>query len=202
MPALARPGDPYVSDKGDVILDGDRTPMDALPRADSVLGAPIAKHVVPKAHNTIADLPAEQNLQTAVNAILVYHLLGLSDNEIGHILHIPLEDVKRVKSHIAYQETFDTLFHEMININSNSLQSKIAAFAGDALENVMGIATNSKHDLAKLKANQDLLDRSGLHPEHLFGKHKEDDGFDSLKIVIQDGEDKDTKVNINLNRRK
>lgn len=200
MAALARPGDPYVSDKGEVFLE-DGNPMNALPRADSVLGAPLAKNIIPKSRKTLADLPAEKNVQTAINCIIVYQLLGLSENEIAHTLHIPIEDVKRVKSHIGFQETFDILFHEFININSTSLQSKIASFAGTALDNVMEIASTSKHDLAKLKANQDLLDRSGLHPEHLFGKFKDDDGFDSLKIVIQDGDDKEMKVDVDLKRR-
>lgn len=201
MPNLARPGDPYVSDKGEVILDGEGSAMNALPRADSVLGAPLARNIIPKNRATIADLPAEANLQTAINCVIVYQLLGLSENETSHLLHIPLADVQRIKHHIAYQETFDILFHEFINTNSNSLQAKIASFAGDALQNVMHIAAHSKHEVAKLKANQDILDRSGLHPEHLFGKHKEDDGFDSLKIVIQDGEDKDMKIDVDIRRK-
>ena len=201
MPNLARPGDPYITDKGDVVLDGEGKAMNALPRADSVLGAPLARNIIPKNRATIADLPAEANLQTAINCVLVYQLLGLSENETSHLLHIPLADVQRIKHHIAYQETFDILFHEFINTNSNSLQAKIASFAGDALQNVMTIAKEGKHEVAKLKANQDILDRSGLHPEHLFGKHKEDDGFDSLKIVIQDGEDKDMKIDVDIRRK-
>lgn len=201
MSNLARPGDPYVTDKGDVVLDGETGAMNALPRADMVLGAPLAKNIVPKNRTTIADMPAEAKLQTAINCVIVYQLLGLSENEISHIIHVPLEDIKRIKSHIAFQETFDILFHEMVNVNSNSLQSKIAAFAGDALNNVMTIARESKHEIAKLKANQDILDRSGLHPEHLFGKHKTDEGFDSLKIVIQDGEDQKMNVDIDIKRK-
>lgn len=201
MSNLARPGDPYVTDKGDVVLDGETGAMNALPRADMVLGAPLAKNIVPKNRTTIADMPAEAKLQTAINCVIVYQLLGLSENEISHIIHVPLEDIKRIKNHIAFQETFDILFHEMVNVNSNSLQSKIAAFAGDALNNVMTIARESKHEIAKLKANQDILDRSGLHPEHLFGKHKTDEGFDSLKIVIQDGEDQKMNVDIDIKRK-
>jgi hypothetical protein len=201
MPALARPGDPYVTDKGDVMLEGEGQPMNALPRADSVLGAPLAKHIVPKSRRNVADLPAPGKLQTAINVVLIYQLLGLSENEIAHLVDTSIADIQKIKSHIAYQETFDALFHEFISVNSNSLQSKIAAFAGDALDNVMDIAKSSKHEMAKLKANQDILDRSGLHPEHLFGKNKEEDGFDSLKIVVQSGEDKEMSVDVDIKRR-
>lgn len=201
MASLARPGDPYVTDKGEVVLDGEGGAMNALPRADMVLGAPLARNIIPKNRATIADLPAEPKLQTAINVILIYQLLGMSENEISHIVHIPLEDIQRIKHHIAFQETFDILFHEMVNVNSNSLQAKIAAFAGDALDNVMKIASKEELDTAKLKANQDILDRSGLHPEHLFGKNKDEDGFDSLKIVIQNDEDNEMKVDIDLKRK-
>lgn len=198
---LARPGDPYVTDKGQVLLPGNN-PMDALPRADSTLGAPVARSIVSKQRRTVKDLPAvEPTTQTAINAVLVYKLLGMTDNEISFITHIPIGDISRLCHLDAYQETFEILFHEMISVNSTSLQSKIASFASDALDNVMDIAKTSKHDLAKLKANQDILDRSGLHPETLFGKNKSEDGFDSLKIVIQDGEDERTKVNIDLRKR-
>lgn len=197
---LARPGDPYVTDKGQVLLPGD-SPTDALPRADSVLGAPLARNIVSTQRRTAKELPAtDPNTQTAINAVLVYQLLGMTDNEISFITHISIEDIHRIKKLDAYQETFDILFHEFISVNSNSLQSKIASFAGEALDHVMDIARDSKHELAKLKANQDILDRAGLHPETLFGKNKQDDGFDSLKIVFQDGEDNKTKVDIDLKR--
>lgn len=198
---LARPGDPYVTDKGQVLLPGS-SPEDALPHANSVLGAPVARSIVSKQRRTVKDLPSpDANTQTAINAILVYQLLGMTDNEISFITHITVADITRIRNIEAYQETFEILFHEFISVNSNSLQSKIASFAGDALDNVMDIARDSKHDLAKLKANQDILDRAGLHPETLFGKNKTEDGFDSLKIVIQDGDDKETKVDIDLKRR-
>jgi len=198
---LARPGDPYVTDKGDVVLPDKMLQGDVLPRA-MTLGPSPAKSHLSKQRRSIKDLPADPKLQTAINAVIVYHLLGMTDNEISSVTSIPLEDVLRVKNDIAYQETYEVLFHEFVSVNSNSLQSKIAAYAGDALDNVIKIAENSKHDLAKLKANQDLLDRAGLHPETLFGKNKQDDGFDALKIVITDGrDDEPTKVDINVTRK-
>lgn len=195
---LARPGDPYVSAKGQVLLPNGN-PEDALPRADSVLGAPIARNVVSTERRTINELPTEPKTQTVINVILVYQLLGMTDNEISHMVHVPIEDIKKIKHLNEYQETFDILFHQFISVNSNSLQSKIASFASDALENVMKLANDSEHDLVKLKANTDLLDRSGLHHETLFGKNAKEDTFESLKIVIQDGNDDERmKVDISL----
>jgi len=198
---LARPGDPYVTDKGQVLLPGDN-PENALPHANSVLGAPIARNIVSKQRRTVKELPSgDPNTQTAINAVIVYQLLGMTDNEMSFITHIAVEDIQKIRRLEAYQETFEILFHEMIGVNTNSLQAKIASFASDALDNVMYIAENSEHQLAKLKANQDILDRAGLHPETLFGKNKQEDGFDSLKIVISDSKDEQTKVDIDLRKR-
>lgn len=200
---LAKPGDPYVNDRGHVLLPKKGDQMDAIPRAETVFGAPVAKNIQSTERRTVKDLPASNTkLQTAINVVIVYQLLGLTDNEISYITSIPLEDMPRIKNDPAYQETFDILFGQMISVNTNSLQSKIAHYAGEALDNVINIAGNSKHEMAKLKANQDILDRAGLHPETLFGKNKQDDGFDSLKIVIQTDDDKETKVDVDLSRSK
>lgn len=200
---LAKPGDPYVNDKGHVLLPKSGDQMDAIPRAETVLGAPVAKNIVSTERRTVKDLPASNvKLQTAINVCIVYQLLGLTDNEVAFITGIPLEDMPRIKNDPAYQETFDVIFGQMISVNSNSLQSKIAHYAGEALDNVINIAKTSKHEMARLKANQDVLDRAGLHPEVLFGKNKQEDGFDSLKIVIQSDDDKETKVDIDLSRSK
>jgi hypothetical protein len=196
---LAKPNDPYITDKGEVITTNGL--MDAISDGDVSLGAPAARKLVSTQRRTIKDLPSDPKSQTAINAVLVFQMLGMTDNEISHITHISHDDLVRLKHLPAYQETFDILFHEMININSHSLQAKIASFAGDALANVMKIATESKQDMARLKANTDMLDRAGLHPETLFGKNKQDDGFDSLKIVIQNGEDKTHQVDIDIQKR-
>lgn len=199
---LARPGDPYVADNGRVLLDKPTHPEDAIPRADISMGAPTARTLQSTERRTIKDMPASNTkLQTAINVVLVYQMLGLTETEIAFLTGIEIPDIARIKHDAAYQETFDILFHQFISVQSTSLQSKIAAYASDALDNVITIAGSSKHEMAKLKANQDILDRAGLHPEVLFGKNKQDDGFDSLKIVIQQGEEEGTKVDIDLQRR-
>lgn len=121
---LARPGDPYVTDKGGVLMPTGR-PIDAFGGNDMVLGAPVAKKLTPSKQRTIKDLPIDEKTQTAINAVLVYVMLGLTDNEISHITHIPFEDIARLKNLDAYQETYDILFHEFIGHNNNSLPSDL-----------------------------------------------------------------------------
>lgn len=193
---LADPGDPFVTTKGEVILS------EQAPIEDIVIGPPKASNVRSSVRRSMTDLPADPKSQTAINVVLMYSLLGLTENEIAFAIGAPLDDVKRLRLLPTYQETFDMLFDEMITINSSSMQAKIAAFAPKALENMMHIANKAENENAKMKANADLMDRAGLHHETLFGKNSIDDGFGSLKIVIQDGIEAKTNIEVNVGRRK
>jgi hypothetical protein len=195
---IAKLGDPYVTGQGEVVASTTDTHEDG---PDITIGPPLARKLTPSKRRNINDLPIDPKTQTAIAVVLFYNIVGLTDNEISHLVNVPLEDIQRLKAHDAYQESFEIIFAELIAANSTSMQSKIAAFAPAALENVFDIASNAKHELAKLKANQDIMDRAGLHPETLYGKQS-NEGFDSLKIVIQDGEDKTTKVDIDIKGRK
>lgn len=195
--SLAKPGDPYVTERGQVILR-----EDAFDKPDTTIGPARAKTLTSSVRRSVRDLPTEGKMQTAIIVVLSYSILGLSENEIAHVSGASIEDVQRVKQLDAYQETFEMIFAELLSINSSSMRAKIAAFAPSALEGVMHLAANSKHDLTKLKANQDILDRSGLHPEALFGKNASDNAIESLNIVFQDGDDRDVNISVNMKKGK
>jgi hypothetical protein len=187
---LANPGDPYVATNGKVLVPSSRDELDALPNADSVLGPPAARGHQSAKRRSIKDMPTDPRTQTAVIVVLVYSLVGLSENEIAHVVNISIDDVRAIRNHAAYQETFEMLFHELIHANSNSMVAKIAKFAPGALQNIVELAKSAENDHARLKANQDILDRAGLHHETLFGKAA-GDSLDGLKIIIQQGRDDD-----------
>jgi len=199
--ALPKPGDPYVTTRGKVLAaKGDGTEIDTFPSADVSIGSGTARNHVPSKRRSITELPAEPRTQTALTVVLFYSLFGLSDNEIAHTVNISVSDVKKLKSLDAYQETYDLLFWEMIHSNGQSLVAKIAKAAPAALDEVINLGKNAVNENAKLKANQDILDRSGLHPEVLFGKQA-GDNLDGLKIVVRKADDDKTDVEIDFSRR-
>jgi hypothetical protein len=58
-------------------------------------------------------------------------------------------------------------------------------------------------DDVRLKAAQDILDRSGAHPDQFFGEtSKSQQNDDELRIVIMDEESKKERVTVELKRGK
>ena len=194
---LARPGDPYVTTNGKVLAD-DGGEITALPSVDA-LGPSSARGHVSSRRRSLDDLPTDPKTQTAIAVVLFYSLVGLTDTEIAFTVGIKTTEIAQLKKLDAYQETYEMLFWEMIHANGKSLVAKIAAKAPGALDNLFELADNAENENAKLKANQDILDRSGLHPETLFG-NKAGDSVDGLKIVVKRADDEKTEVDINFRR--
>lgn len=208
---FARPGDPLVTKDGELI------PSKARPEPKYSLQVPIAKTLLPKTPRSVRDLGTEAQTQTVLNAILLYHLLGVSVNEIAHVLGIKISQVQHIMDMSAYQETFEMLFKEIISTNSDSMQARIASYAGKALDNLMDLADAKPVKIKKadddgemhevdhysvpplviLKANESILDRSGLSSENLYGQ-ADNGSAQQLEIVVRSDEDAKTDVRINV----
>lgn len=204
--ALAKPGDPYVSHKGEIIK-AEKTKTNVREFADTtVITVPLAKNFQSKARRSIKELFADAHTQTVLNSVLMYSMLGLTPNEIAQVLNASPTEVQHIIDLPAYQETFEAMFREIISANSQSLQARISAYAANAVANVMDIAGAEIGEdvpaIVKLKANQDILDRSGLASDTLFGKNAQDDSQNSLRIEIVEAQDSKTNININVRGRK
>jgi hypothetical protein len=203
--ALAQPDDPYIDTSGKVIQPI-KPPSNARKvHSATVATIPLAMHYQSKVRRSIKELFSEPKTQTVINAVLMYSLLGMSPLEIAHILDTAVSDVEQIINLPAYQETFEALFREIISANSTSLQARISAYAATAIDNVFDLADAGTENenvpaIVVLKANQDILDRSGLAADSLFGKNAQEDGQNSLQIVITEAVDSKTTININTKR--
>lgn len=208
---LPRPGDPLVSKTGELIeASGRKEP-------DYSLEVPIAKHLIPKKLRSARELGADGQTQTVINAVLIYKLIGVGNNEVAHLLGTTPRDVEAIQNMPAFQETFEMVFHEMIAANSGSIQARIASYAGKALTNLMDladakpIAITRKDDdgqeyveqkyfvppIVILKANDSILDRSGLSADNLFGKNNDNSG-QQLEIEVTQAADNKTNLKVNI----
>ena len=143
------------------------------------------------------ELPStDLSTQTAINAILMYHLLGLTQNEIAHILRIELNTIQNIMLGSEFQQTFEYLFNELINVNSSSLQATLGMHARSAIDQLVHLHKYAESEMVQLKASQDIADRAGLSAETLYGKQG-GESEDTLRIVIQDGDDT-PKANISI----
>lgn len=186
---LARPGDPYVTADGRVFHEeGVIHPYkDKNGKVDTS-----AIDFKPSKRRAVKELPAPVKIFNGVACVFVYTMMGVSEFDIAIALGITIENVKDIKKHAAYRETFDCVVGEFINVNSNLLQARIAAYGHEALTGLAHIAINGKAEANQLRANIDLLDRGGHSKKMDAGKSM---GMGELRIVILD---KQSKVEVEL----
>lgn len=176
MTNLAKPGDPYVL-PGGVLVQEDTFGGELVLQEHTSAGDFRAK--ARRAINTLPDKPEVLNI---IAAVLLYTLLGLTDREIGHIINIETEQIGAIRSSPAYIECFDAITKELINANSDHLQSKLAAQAANALNTIIDLSMNGKEQ-TRLRASSDLLDRAGIKPQDANRSNQNE-----LRIVIMKDE--------------
>lgn len=184
---LARVGDPLVLADGRII---EPTPAGGIKieRQPDVK----AHKYKPTVKRNMADLPAAPGVLNGVACVLMFSLLGVADREIADTLRLSSNQVKEVRKHPAYTECFELVRDEFINVNSELIHARIAAYGGDAVTTMAHLAFNGKHESTKFKASQDLLDRGGFTKK----EHSKHNGMgDALRIVMIKGDDR-TEVSI------
>ena len=183
---LAAWGDPYVTADGKVI------PPEVLFSDASKSHVKSSSEYRPQRKRSIPELPASTKAIKGIALVFTLTVLGLTDRDIGEMLEITPSDVRRVRSHPGYSETFEIIASEFVNAKSKRLISRIAAYADDALDNVHNIAMNGQKENNVLKASIDLLDRAGVRPKDLENKGQSNE----LRITIIKG-DGEAEVAIN-----
>ena len=208
---LPPPGDPLVTRDGK-ILEANRRE-----EPDYSLTVPTARDIVVRKPRSVREMGVDGHTQTIVNAVLVYKLIGVSPNEIAHILGTTALEVDRIMDLPAFQDTFEMMFNEILSVNSSSLQARIGRYAGKAFQNLMELADSKPIEIVKedadgnkytgkqydvsplviLKANESVLDRSGLSAEHLFGRNAQSE-TPQLEIEITSAGDNKIDHNIKV----
>lgn len=186
---LALPGDPLVLASGEIV-----EPVKD-PEPDP---APINKMINPKdfrpsRRRSVKELPASVGVVNACSAVFMYTFLGLTDREIADCLRITSIEVNEVRQMPAYTELFETVLRELINSSSELLEARIAAYSHHAVGTVAALSRNAKHEMVKLKASQDLLDRGGVRIKG--AEERKNLNVSELRIVMIDDE---KKVEVNI----
>lgn len=186
---LARPGDPYVDSRGNVY----QAEVAGHEKEAKASGELSPKTFKPSKKRTMNEMPAPVTVINGVACVFMYTLMGVGDREIADGLGITAAELKHIRNHTAYDECFNAIANEFINVNSDLIQARIAAYGHEALTSVANIAMHGKKDGDKLKASADLLDRGGFGPrENLLRGSM---GKNDLRIVVVDG---DKQVNVTI----
>jgi len=194
---LADPDDPLVTADGEVYSSGNKEAELTTEVVEIVVPA---KKLTASMQRTIRDFPAATpNEQTIVNVVMVFHLLGMNENEMSHHLGVSIQHVQQIKESPAFQETYDLLFQEVLENNRTSAVAKINAAASRAVDKMIELVTDEEAPaIVQMKASENVMNRAGLSEDKLHGKHRTDDSDQVLHIVIDDGE-RNAGPSININ---
>lgn len=195
-PVLAKPGDPLVMSDGAIVYEE--------PEEGSLQeAAKNNKRLNPRTfrasrRRSAKDLPGEVNIIKAVACVILFSVMGVGDREIADALKITPHELKKVRAHSAYPECFNAMVGEFINANSDLINARLAAYAGDAVDNIMDIATTSKKDEVKLRANIDLADRAGINPKEAATRNSLHINDLHIQIIKKADENVDITVNADV----
>lgn len=189
IPALARPGDPLVSEHG-MIIKPERIKKDVKENQPELT----AKTFRASKKRTLQELPATPAVVNGCAAVIFYTILGLGDREIATAIKVNHADVLAIKEHPAYSECFDIIAKEFVNANSALLSARIGAYAHDAVTRIADISANGKKEENVLRASVDLADRAMGTKGGI--SQQSGGNINELRIVIVDGERKPIDVRV------
>jgi hypothetical protein len=172
---LAKWGDPYVKPDGTVVPP-DRVNGGVekdIPKVD-------LKTYKPSKKRTIKDLPAPVPTLNGIACVFMYTTLGLGEREIADTLKISVKQLRELKEHPAYSECFEAVTSEFININSDLINARIAAYSHDALTQIATIALSGKDERNRLRGSTYLMNAGGYGDKTNVGAAAKND----LRIVI------------------
>lgn len=189
-PALAKPGDPYVTATGQQIKS--EKPKNSKKKDEPEITAKTFKS---SKQRTLADLPATPPIINGCAVVIIYTIMGLGDREIAIAAKIKHEDVLAVKSHPAYEECFEIIAKEFLTANSELLSARVASYAHDAVSKIAEISQNGKQESNQLRASMHL------HDAAVGGKNGPQGGanghVNELRIVIVEGDRNPVELELN-----
>lgn len=187
-PALAKPGDPLVSETG-LIVKPEKRKKEPKPQPEIT-----AKTFKSTRQRTLGELPATPQVINGCAIVIMYSIMGLSDREIAIAAKIKVEEVLAVKQHPAYEECFDMVAKEFVSANSALLSARVGAYAHDAVTRIADISANGKQEANVLRASVHLHESAtgAKNAMQSGGSH-----VNELRIVIVEGDRKPVDIEVN-----
>ena len=208
MDNLPDPNDPYI--------DGLKKVYDPItPEKSDVTAVTVSEYAV---RNTIQQLsqfvPTKPVVldslpepdfkeQIAISAVVALRLMGIDITDIADMFSISSKRIEEMLTSPSAQQTFELMLKNVVNHSANIVQGRIASFANEAVTTVHGLMTNEEvRDDVRLKAAQDMLDRSGTNADQFFRTNDADRQADTeLSIVIMDEANDAEKIKVSVNKK-
>lgn len=202
MANLALPDDPYVHGVGQVVAPKGEDLQEYAGKVREVM--PRLVNFVPLKDKKRDQLPAKDpKEQVAISAVLALKLQGFDPVDIADFFGTSFTKIEEILKSPEAQTSFEMLFFNLINYNASSLQGRVSSYANRALDTVVNLMEGEKvRQDVKLKAAQDILDRSGLNHETFFSAQNDRGrSDDELTITIMSEEDKPQGLSVTITKK-
>jgi hypothetical protein len=202
MVNLALPDDPYVHGVGQVVAPKGEDLQEYAGKVREVM--PRLVNFAPLKEKKRDQLPAsDPKEQVAISAVLALKLQGFDPIDIADFFGTTYAKIEEILQSPEAQASFEMLFFNLINYNASSLQGRVSSYANRALDTVVDLMEGEKvRQDVKLKAAQDILDRSGLNHETFFASQNDKGrSDDELTITIMSEDDKPQGLSVTITKK-
>lgn len=202
MANLALPDDPYVHGVGQVVAPKGEDLQEYAGKVREVM--PRLVNFTPLKEKKRDQLPAnDPKEQVAISAVLALKLQGFDPVDIADFFGTTYTKIDEILKSPEAQMSFEMLFFNLINYNASSLQGRVSSYANRALDTVVSLMEGEKvRQDVKLKAAQDIMDRSGLNHETFFASQNDRGrSDDELTITIMSEDEKPAGLSITINKK-
>lgn len=203
---LPAPGDPLVHSFGSITMptrvENDTALTDARTETREIIPR-FSKYQPVREIHVDKNPEKDTRQQVAIAAVIGLRLMGLSIIDIAGMFNVHSDEITKICNSSPAQGSFERMYKAMINSNADNVQGRIASYAHKAIDTIIGLMDGEKvPDIVKLKAGQDILDRSGANAEQFFAAKDDNSGLgDELRIVMMDEEGEHEKISVTLKRK-
>lgn len=202
MANLPHPDDPYVNGTGSMVAPKGVDLGEYASSVREVMPRLVAFQAVKERKRD--QLPAQDpKEQVAISAVLALRLMGFDPVDIADFFGVTFGKIDEILKSPEAQTSYEMLFFNLINHKAASLQGRISSYADKAISAVVGLMEGDKvRQDVKLKAAQDILDRSGLNHETFFTAGKDQGrSDDELVITIMGENEKSQGLSVTITKK-
>ena len=159
-------------------------------RIDPESGTVIQDEVLVKVPNTqeikreivasrkrISDLPVPPNQMNTISVIISYALFGISDEDIGNVLLIPMDQLKAIKNSDTYSNIHDQFVKNILESDASDVRNMFVQQSRNAADRMFSLM-DSGNEATRMVAAKDVLDRAGQRPVDIIEhRHKMEGGL-------------------------
>ena len=158
------------------------------PRSNNYVEVPSATQAIKQitaVRRTVADLPMPPQQMNAVSLVCMYHMFGMTDDDIAIATYIPAEQIGRIKMLDAFTTMLNNITDTILAQDMDDVRNMIAAKAKNAVAKVID-TMEGEDGVLGFKAAQDILDRAGHRPVDIVEHRMKLEGGLTIEYVKKD----------------